>query len=142
VLALVTALIVASVAGLTAGAHRLNLLSLGEETAAHLGVRVERATWAAIAVASLATAAAVAFAGIIGFVGLIVPHGLRLVFGPDHRLLVPGAALGGAAFLVLADAGARTLLQPVQLPVGVLTAGIGGPFFLVLLWRRLREAGR
>lgn len=142
VLAMVATLVLAAVTALTAGAHRLNLLSLGDETAAHLGVRVERATWATIAVASLATAAAVAFAGIIGFVGLIVPHGLRLAFGPDHRLLVPGAALGGAAFLVLADAGARTLLQPVQLPVGVLTAGIGGPFFLALLWRRLREVPR
>ena len=93
VLAIVATLVLAAVTALTAGAHRLNLLSLGDETAAHLGVRVERATWATIAVASLATAAAVAFAGIIGFVGLIVPHGLRLAFGPDHRLLVPGAAL-------------------------------------------------
>jgi iron complex transport system permease protein len=140
VLAMVATLVLLSVLGLTLGAHRLNLLSLGDETAAHLGVHVERATWAAIAVASLATAAAVAFAGVIGFVGLVVPHGLRLAFGPDHRRLVPGAALGGAAFLVLADAGARTVLQPVQLPVGVLTAGIGGPFFLLLLWRRLRGA--
>ena len=141
VLAMVATLVLGSVLGLGLGAHRLNLLSLGDESAAHLGVQVERATWAAIAVASLATASAVAFAGIIGFVGLVVPHALRLALGPDHRRLVPGAALGGAAFLVLADAGARTLLQPVQLPVGVLTAGIGGPFFLVLLWRRLREAG-
>ncbi|HEX5045264.1 MAG TPA: iron ABC transporter permease [Candidatus Polarisedimenticolaceae bacterium] len=140
VLAMVATLVLLSVTALALGAHRLNLLSLGDETAAHLGVQVERATWATIGVASLATAAAVAFAGIIGFVGLVVPHGLRLALGPDHRRLVPGAALGGAAFLVLADAGARTLLQPVQLPVGVLTAGIGGPFFLVLLWRRLREA--
>ena len=140
VLAMVATLVLLSVLVLALGAHRLNLLSLGDETAAHLGVQVERATWATIAVASLATAAAVAFAGIIGFVGLVVPHGLRLAFGPDHRRLVPGAALAGAAFLVLADAGARTLLQPVQLPVGVLTAGIGGPFFLVLLWRRLRGA--
>lgn len=140
VLAMVATLVLLSVLALALGAHRLNLLSLGDETAAHLGVQVERATWAMIAVASLATATAVAFAGIIGFVGLVVPHGLRLAFGPDHRRLVPGAALAGAAFLVLADAGARTLLQPVQLPVGVLTAGIGGPFFLVLLWRRLRGA--
>ena len=140
VLAMVATLVLLSVLGLALGAHRLNLLSLGDETAAHLGVHVERATWATIAVASLATAAAVAFAGVIGFVGLVVPHGLRLAFGPDHRRLVPGAALGGAAFLVLADAGARTVLQPVQLPVGVLTAGIGGPFFLLLLWRRLRGA--
>lgn len=141
VLAMVATLVVAAVAGLTAGAHRLNLLALGEDTAAHLGVRVERATWLAIAVASLATAAAVAFAGIIGFVGLIVPHALRLALGPDHRVLVPGSALAGAAFLVVADALARTLLEPVQLPVGVLTAGIGGPLFLLLLWKRLREAG-
>ena len=137
VLAMVATLVLGSVSGLALGSHRLNLLSLGDETAAHLGVRVERATWGTIAVASLATAAAVAFAGIIGFVGLVVPHALRLAFGPDHRRLVPAAALGGAAFLVLADAGARTLLEPVQLPVGVLTAGLGGPFFLVLLWRRL-----
>ena len=89
--------------------------------------------------ASLVAATAVSFSGIIAFVGLIVAHVVRLIWGPDHRRLIPGAALGGAAFLVVADAGARTLLQPVQLPVGVLTAGIGGPFFLVLLWKRLRE---
>jgi iron complex transport system permease protein len=127
-------------AALMALSHRLNLLAFGEETAEHLGVDVERTTWAVVVAASLVTAAAVAFAGLIGFVGLIVPHAMRIVFGSDHRVLVPASAVGGAAFLVLADTGARTLAAPVELPVGVLTALIGCPLFLVLFLRRLRES--
>ena len=120
--------------------HRLNLLALGEEAAAHLGVDVERTIWAAVAAASLVTAGAVAFCGIVGFVGLIVPHAVRAAFGPDHRLLIPASAVAGAGFLAIADAAARTVLAPVELPVGVITAVIGGPFFLALFWRRLRES--
>ncbi len=85
---------------------------------------------------SLLTAVAVAVAGMIGFVGLVVPHLLRLVLGPDHRLLLPAGFLGGAAFLVLADLVSRLILAPNELPVGVVTALIGGPFFLYLLRRR------
>ena len=136
----VGAFVAAGLAVLLALSHRLNLLAFGEETAGHLGVDVERTTWAVVVGASLVTAAAVSFTGLIGFVGLIVPHALRTVFGADHRALLPASALGGAAFLVLADAGARTLVAPVELPVGVLTALIGCPLFLALFLRRLREA--
>jgi iron complex transport system permease protein len=118
--------------------HRLNLLALGEETADHLGVRVERTTWLAVGAASLVTAAAVAFTGLVGFVGLIVPHLMRTLFGPDHRLLLPASILGGAAFVVLADTAARTVIAPAELPVGVITALVGGPFFLFLFLRHLR----
>lgn len=116
-------------------ARGLNLLALGEEPAAQLGVEVERVKRVLLAATSLMVGAAVSVAGLIGFVGLIIPHLLRLVFGPDHRLLVPAAALGGAAFLVLCDGVARTLLVGRELPVGAITAIAGGPLFLVLLRR-------
>lgn len=136
----VAAFVAAGLLVLLALSHRLNLLAFGEETAGHLGVEVERTTWGVVAGASLVTAAAVSFTGLIGFVGLIVPHALRTVFGADHRRLLPASAIGGAAFLVLADALSRTVVAPVELPVGVLTALIGCPLFLALFLRRLREA--
>ncbi len=139
-LAIVATLAGAGIAVLFANAHTLNLLSLGDEEAAGLGVAVDRATWTVVLAASLVTAAAVAFAGIIGFVGLIVPHAMRALFGSDHRILLPASALGGAATLMLADAVARTISAPAELPVGVVTALIGGPFFLILLMKRLRES--
>jgi iron complex transport system permease protein len=139
-LAAVAALCAAGFAALGAHAHTLNLLALGDEEASQLGVGVERATWTVVIAASLVTAAAVAFTGIVGFVGLIVPHAMRRLFGPDHRVLLPVSAIGGAAVLMIADALARTLLAPAELPVGVVTAIVGGPFFLVLLMRRLRTA--
>jgi iron complex transport system permease protein len=120
---------------LLALARPLNLMAIGEETALYLGTRVERVKWTAYLVASLLVAAGVAAAGIIGFVGLIVPHALRLVWGANHRFLLPGTALAGAAFLVLADTVARTVVAPVELPVGVVTALIGVPVFVVLLTR-------
>ncbi len=116
-------------------ARSLNLLALGEETAGQLGVNVERQTRLLLVATSLMVGAAVSVAGLIGFVGLIIPHLLRLVLGPDHRLLVPAAALGGAAFLVLCDTAARTLLGGRELPVGAITALVGGPLFLYLLRR-------
>jgi iron complex transport system permease protein len=140
ILASVGAFVLAGIALLALLSHRLNLLAFGEETAGHLGLDVERTVWTAVVAASLVTAAAVAFTGLIGFVGLIAPHAVRTAFGPDHRLLLPAAALGGAAFLVLADTAARTVAAPVEMPVGVVTALIGGPFFLFLYLRRLREA--
>jgi iron complex transport system permease protein len=106
---------------------------LGDERAGHLGVNVARFKLVALAVASLLTAAAVAVAGLIGFVGLMVPHMVRLTLGPDHRTLLPASLLGGAIVLVLADLIARTVLAPVEIPVGIVTALIGGPFFLWLL---------
>jgi len=139
VLASVTALVAAGLAVLLLFSHRLNLLAFGEEVAGHLGVDVERTVWLAVGGASLITAAAVAFTGLVGFVGLIVPHLVRTLAGPDHRLLLPASALGGAAFVVLADTAARTVVAPGEMPVGVITALIGGPFFLGLFLRRLRE---
>jgi iron complex transport system permease protein len=120
--------------------HEMNLLASGDDTASHLGLDVERSTWLLVGAASLVTATAVAFTGLVGFVGLIVPHALRTAFGPDHRLLVPAAALGGGAFLVLADALARTIVAPAEMPVGVVTALVGAPLFLALYLRRIREA--
>lgn len=116
-------------------AQRLNVLAHGEAAAQLLGVPVVRLRIAALLVASLATAAAVAAAGTIGFVGLVVPHALRLVIGNDQRLLLPASALSGGAALTLADLAARTLMAPVQLPVGVITALAGVPLFLLLLVR-------
>ena len=123
---------------LWAESARLNLLSLGDEEAASLGVPVRRTRALVLVAASLSVAGAVALAGLVGFVGLIVPHLLRLWLGPDQRLLVPASALGGAAFLVLADAATRVLF-PVfhaEPPVGVVTAVLGGPLFVWLLNRR------
>jgi iron complex transport system permease protein len=116
-------------------ARDLNVLARGEDAAAALGVSVRALTLALHALASLATAVAVTTAGTVGFVGLIVPHGLRLVLGNDHRLLLPAAALAGGALLVLADTLARSVAAPEQLPVGVVTALIGVPAFLWLLAR-------
>lgn len=118
----------------------LNVLLLGEETAHNLGINPERLKKLMLGVAALVTAAAVAFTGIIGFVGLIVPHMMRLVFGADHRLLVPASTLFGAAFLIWSDALARTIVAPTELPVGIITAMCGGPFFIYLL-RRSRSGG-
>ncbi|MFE2522709.1 FecCD family ABC transporter permease [Streptomyces sp. NPDC059382] len=122
-------------------ARKLDLLSLGERPARHLGVDVERLRLALILVVALLTAAAVAVAGIITFVGLLVPHLLRMANGPGHRFLVPGSALAGAVVLVAGDLAARTLAQPAELPLGVLTALIGSPFFFWLLRRTRRKQG-
>lgn len=121
---------------LCALARPLNALLLGEAEAFHLGMRVEAVKRIAVVLAAIAVAAGVAFTGLIGFVGLVVPHLVRLAFGADHRLVLPGAALLGAALLVLADLLARSLAAPAELPVGVVTALLGAPFFLWLLRRR------
>ena len=119
---------------LLAYARDLNVLLLGEEDAHALGIDVERTKRLLLAGSSVITAAAVAVAGVIGFVGLIVPHMMRLVVGPDHRILLPTSALAGATFLVLADTVARS--GPAEVPVGIVTAAVGAPFFLFLLRRR------
>jgi iron complex transport system permease protein len=119
---------------LFAYADDLDVLLLGEEDAHHLGVDVERTRLVTLSVASLVTAAAVAVSGVIGFVGLIVPHVMRLVVGPDHRVLMPTSAFAGATFLVAADTVARS--GPAEMPVGIVTAAVGAPFFLFLLRRR------
>jgi iron complex transport system permease protein len=120
-------------------AHSLNAFSLGEEGAARLGIAVERDKRVILAAGALLTAAAVSVSGLIGFVGLIVPHVIRLVCGPDHRVLLPASALGGASFLVMADLLARSVVPPAELPVGIVTAFLGGPFFLWLLRRSRHE---
>jgi iron complex transport system permease protein len=117
-------------------ARALDLLALGEDTAAQLGVAVERTKRLLLLATALVVGGAVSVSGLIGFVGLIVPHALRLLFGPDHRLLVPASVLGGGAFLVLCDALARIVLPGRELPVGAITSLVGGPLFLVLLRRQ------
>jgi iron complex transport system permease protein len=122
-------------------AQSLNLLTLGEETARSLGVEVERVKKFVFLAAALLTGAVVSFSGIIGFVGLIIPHAVRLVVSADHRLLLPVAGLVGGIFLMLADTVARTALSPSEFPVGVITALVGGPIFLWLLTTRQTQLG-
>jgi iron complex transport system permease protein len=121
-------------------ADTLDLLLLGEETAASLGVPIEQAKRTLVLTAALLTGAAVAVAGLVGFVGLVVPHGVRLLIGPAHRRLIPASALAGAVFVIGCDLVARTARPPVEIRLGVVTALCGAPFFLFLLLRRLREA--
>lgn len=120
--------------------HPLNLLQFGDEQAAQLGLPVERVRVIIVVAASLATAAAVAFSGLIGFLGLVVPHVVRLLTGADHRRLLPLSILGGAALLLAADVLARILLSPQELPVGIITSLAGAPFFLWILRRAKRQA--
>jgi iron complex transport system permease protein len=138
---LLAGVVLLTVVVLMALSRDYNALSLGEEGAMQLGVEVEALKRRTFVLGSLLTALAVSVAGMIGFVGLVVPHVLRLLFGPDHRLLLPGAFLGGAAFLVLSDLVSRLLIAPNELPVGVVTALVGGPFFLYLLRRRSATHG-
>ncbi len=121
-------------------ARPLNLMAIGEETAHYLGADVEGVKRVSLAVAALVTASGVAVAGVIGFVGLVVPHAVRLLTGPDHRALMPLSFLAGAAFLTLADLIARLALAPTEIPIGVITAFVGVPFFLGLLRRSLRPS--
>ena len=114
-------------------AQRLNILLLGESEARHLGVDSERLKRNIIICTAISVGAAVAVSGIIGFVGLVIPHLIRLTLGPDHRLLIPASALLGAIILIIADTVSRTLLAPAEIPVGIFTSLIGGPFFLWLL---------
>lgn len=116
-------------------AHALNAILLGESEAGHLGFNLERIKRVLIVLVALVVGTAVALTGVIGFVGLVVPHLLRLALGPDHRFLLPASALLGASLLLLADLLARTLVSPAELPIGIITAVIGGPFFLWLLSR-------
>ncbi|ACQ82120.1 transport system permease protein [Beutenbergia cavernae DSM 12333] len=122
-------------------ARRLDLLALGERPARHLGVDVERLRILAVVVVAVLAGAAVAFCGVIAFVGLVVPHLIRMFVGPGHRVLVPASALGGAVLLLAADLAARTLVPYADLPIGMLTALVGGPFFFWLIRRTRRGAG-
>jgi iron complex transport system permease protein len=120
-------------------ARDLNLLALGEETAQHLGVDVEKVKKFLLVFGSLITASAVSISGLIGFVGLMIPHMTRILIGPDHRILLPTSTIIGATLLVICDAVARVVVSPVELPVGVITALSGAPFFIYLL-RKKKEA--
>jgi iron complex transport system permease protein len=139
-LGLVTPLVIVSIFLALPLAGRLNTLALGEEYAEQLGVHVSRVRMGTVIIGSLLTALAVSLGGLIGFVGLLVPHFLRILIGPDHVRLLPAAALGGAIFLILADTFARTAFAPTEIPVGVFTAFLGGPAFLYLLNHRSRES--
>lgn len=139
-LEIVTPLVAIGVVGAAALVPDLNLVALGEERAAQLGVDVDRFKTAAVALGSLLAGAAVSVSGVIGFVGLMTPHVLRLVVGADHRRLLPAVMLAGPAFLILADLAARTALAPQELPIGAVTALLGGPFFLYLLRRERKRA--
>jgi iron complex transport system permease protein len=136
---IVAFLVIGGIAGARFFAFHLNVFATGEEGAAYLGIDVERDKIIILGLGSLLTAAAVSISGLIGFVGLIVPHAVRLSLGPDHRVLIPVSALAGAIFLVVADLVARTIMAPVEIPVGVITAIVGGPFFLLILRRNKRE---
>lgn len=138
------ALWMAAVAALAVGAllrlgRPLNVLLLGESEAQNLGVAVESVKRRALLLAVLLVASSVALCGVIGFIGLVVPHGVRLLVGPDHRLVLPGSALLGAVLLLWADLVSRTVVAPAELPLGIVTASIGGPFFLALLLRERRK---
>jgi len=130
-------LVAVGVVAMLAHAPRLNLMLMGESRAEELGVDAHATRRNLLVIASLTTAGAVAFTGLIGFVGLMVPHMVRLLLGPDHRYLLPACGMFGALFLLLADTFARTALSPAEIPVGIITAFVGGPFFLYLL--RIRK---
>lgn len=134
-LAVVAPWMLLSLALLPRYARALNALLLGEREAVLLGYQTERLQRQLVALTALATAAAVAMSGVISFVGLLVPHAIRMAWGPDHRLLLPASALGGAILLIAADTMARTVVAPAELPIGIITALLGGPFFLWLLLR-------
>jgi iron complex transport system permease protein len=129
-------IIVAALAAAPFLARGLNALALGEAAASHLGIPVQRFKYVAIVAVSAAVGASVAVSGGIGFVGIVVPHLLRLVIGPDNRYLLPASALLGASLLLLADAVSRTIVAPAELPIGIVTAAVGAPFFLWILLRK------
>ena len=136
--AMVTPYILIGIVTIWLYARPLNVMQLDEEQAQQLGINVEQVKLILLGAATLITAAAVCFCGIIGFVGIIIPHAVRLIWGPDHRFLLPLATFAGAIFLILADTAARTMLAPTEVPIGVITAFLGAPFFLYLLRQKKR----
>jgi iron complex transport system permease protein len=140
-LAYAAPLMVLSLLAIPLAAAALNAMLLGESEAGHLGFDTERLKLVLVLLVAGAVGAAVAVSGIIGFVGLVVPHLLRLTLGPDHRALLPGSALLGATLLLLADLVARTVVVPAELPIGIITALVGGPFFIWLLVSRRQRMG-
>lgn len=138
---IVTPVVAVGLLGVMLLARQLDLLALGERSARHVGVNVERLRLISIVLVSLLIAAGVAFVGIIAFIGLIVPHLVRMLIGPSHRTLIPASVLGGAFVVVVADLAARTLVDYADLPIGMLTALVGGPFFFWMLYRTRASAG-
>ncbi len=132
-LSIVFPLIVIPVITMLTYSKQLNAIAIGESEAFHMGVNVERIKYLLIILCALAVGAAVSLAGMIGFVGLVIPHLIRLVFGPNHNIVLPGSVLGGAILLIIADIFARTIVAPAELPIGIVTALIGTPFFIYLL---------
>ncbi|NTW55647.1 MAG: iron ABC transporter permease [Chlorobiaceae bacterium] len=133
-------LVVVSLGGIWLISPRLNALSLGREMAHYQGLNADLLIVSGLLLGTILAATAVSLSGMIGFVGLIVPHVMRAMFGPDHRKLVPLASIGGGTFLVFCDAIARSVIAPIEIPVGVITAIAGGPFFLIILQRRMKQA--
>lgn len=131
-------IIIIGLAGMLYFSRDLNAMLFGEEQAKSLGVNTERVKIILVALTTLVTATAVSITGIIGFVGLIIPHVMRLVVGSDHRILLPSSMITGASFLLISDTVARTIMLPIEIPVGVVTAVVGGPFFIYLLRRQRR----
>lgn len=126
--------------GLPQFAKSLNAFSLGESDAAYLGIKTEKLKTSVMLLCAIGVGACVAVAGIIGFVGLVVPHIVRMVIGPEHRKLLTASSMSGAILLVLADMFSRTVAAPIEVPIGIITAMAGGPFFLYLLWREKRKS--
>lgn len=139
-LAVIAPLILGSVLALLNLSRPLNTLVLGEAEATFLGTSVERTKFVAVVLSALLVGVAVSASGIIGFVGLVIPHLMRLVLGPDHRWLLPGSALAGSCLLLLADLLARTVSAPAELPIGIVTSSLGAPFFLYMMLRSRRQA--
>jgi iron complex transport system permease protein len=140
----VLVVLVVAVVGVTVAVllgRRYDLLALGERNARHLGLDVERLRLVSIVVVALLTGVAVAFVGIISFVGLVVPHIVRMLLGPQHRGLIVFSAFGGAVLMLAADLLARTVVPGAELPIGMLTSLVGGPFFFFLLWRQRKRSG-
>ena len=140
-LAVVTPFVLAGVGLIARNGHALNALQLGETEAQHLGVPTQRVKRIVLAASALSVGALVSCTGVIGFIGLVAPHCVRLACGPDQRVVMPGAMLLGATLTVLADLAARTVASPAEVPLGILTALLGAPFFLVLLWRSRAQLG-
>ena len=134
----VAGIVVFGILSIFALSQDLNAISIGEEEAIHLGIEIETVKKILFLITSLITGALVSVSGMIGFVGLIIPHTMRLVVGPNHKILIPATCLGAAAFLVLCDTVSRSLLSPVEIPIGVITSLIGAPIFIILLKRSQR----
>jgi iron complex transport system permease protein len=139
---LVSLIILAGIAISFFFSRDLNVLSLGEEEALHLGVNIERTKRILFVLGSLIAGVAVSVSGIIGFVGLLVPHFMRLFVGPDHRILLPTSCLAGGIFLIASDTLARTIISPLELPVGVITGILGGTLFIYFLTKKTLRMGK